>query len=68
MKNTYAFLMLSLVLVTGCDGKSEATVHVNGKIDVTAKDETQDHPNRFFGGASTGTIVGDEKKFDSKDF
>ncbi len=68
MKYPYVLFLLPLILIAGCDGKPEGTVHVEGKIDVTVKEETQKQPARFFGGNPSGTIVGDEKKFDSRDF
>ncbi|PLY12871.1 MAG: hypothetical protein C0631_15550 [Sedimenticola sp.] len=66
MKKSYGLLLLSLLLTAGCDSNPEASVHVDGKIDVTVREDKQEPPK--IQKDTGGTIVGDGKKFDSKDF
>lgn len=66
MKSRIFALLIPFVLVTGCDEKPGASIHVDGKIEVTVKEETQEPPK--IQKDTGGTVMGNGKKFDSKDF
>lgn len=66
MKKAIYLLLITSVLMAGCGDNPEATVHVDGKIEVIIKEEKKE-PIKIKKDPG-GTILGNEKKFDSKDF
>jgi hypothetical protein len=66
VRRTTCLMFALSVLIAGCSDKPEATVHVDGKIEVIIKEEKKE-PIKIKKDPG-GTIMGNGKKFDTKDF